>query len=190
MPGRISLTKGGVALVAAIALLAPVSAQSRPETYAATASVKTAGGASLSAPVTVAITSWTSDAERKRLSGILKSGGSAALQKALDSAKPVGTVTLGTSRYDAKYAYAMGSSEGRIISLVTAKPMFFVGAGAPSAKPKSGHILGVVTIEVNASGTGKGTITPAAAVKMSTSNAIVVEDYSAELVTLPDVKKK
>ena len=190
MPGRIQLTKGGVTLAAAVALLAPLAAQPRPETYVATASVKTAGGASLSAPVTIAIASWTSDAERKRLSGTLKSGGSAALQKQLETATPVGTVMLGTSRFDAKYAYAMGSSEGRIITLVTGKPMFFVGAGASTAKPKSGHILGVVTIEVNGTGTGKGTIMPAAAVKLSASDAIVVEDYSAELVTLPDVKKK
>jgi hypothetical protein len=48
----------------------------------------------------------------------------------------------------------------------------------------------VVTIEVNDAGSGKGTLTPAASVKMSDSDAIVVEDYSAELVTLPDVRKK
>jgi len=84
----------------------------------------------------------------------------------------------------------MTSSEGRIITVVTTSPIFFVGAGAPAAKPTTGHRFGVVTIEVNDTGSGKGTLTPAASVKMSDSDAIVVEDYSAELVTLPDVRKK
>ena len=84
----------------------------------------------------------------------------------------------------------MASSEGRIITVVTTTPMFFVGAGAPGAAPKDGHQFGVVTIEVNDAGSGRGTLTPAASVKMSDSDAIIVQDYSAELVTLPDVRKK
>ena len=83
----------------------------------------------------------------------------------------------------------MTSSEGRIITVVTTTPMFFVGAGAP-VRPQDGHRFGVVTIEVNDAGSGRGTLTPAATVKMSDSDAIVVQDYSVELVTLPDVRKK
>jgi hypothetical protein len=140
--------------------------------------------------VTVDVTDWTSDTERKRLGDVLKSGGDAALQKQLAAMKTLGTVTLGKTRFDAKYAYAMTSSEGRIITVVTTTPMFFVGAGSPDAKPKGGHHFGVVTIEVNDAGTGRGTLTPAATLKMSDSDAIVVQDYSLELVTLPEVKKK
>jgi len=84
----------------------------------------------------------------------------------------------------------MTSSEGRIITVVTTTPMFFVGAGAPGAAPKDGHQFGVVTIEINDTGSGRGTLTPAASVKMSDSDAIIVQDYSVELVTLPDVRKK
>jgi hypothetical protein len=104
--------------------------------------------------------------------------------------KTLGKVTVGKTPFDAKYAYAMTSSEGRIITLVTATPMFFLGSGAPSAKPTSGYDFGVVTIEVNDAGSGKGTLTPAASLKMSDSDAFVVQDYSVELVTLPDVRKK
>jgi hypothetical protein len=177
-------------LVTAIALTVTLSAQSRPETYTANAAVKTAGGASLSAPITIDVTGWTSEADRRRLAGVLKSGDHAALQKQLAEMKTLGTVTLGKTPFDAKYAYAMTSSEGRIITVVTATPMFFIGAGAPGAKPRGGHDFGVVTIEVNDAGSGKGTLTPAASLKMSDSDAIVVEDYSVELVTLPDVRKK
>ena len=181
---------GAFAFVSALLLMASEAAQSRPEAYVATASIKTAGGASVSAPVTIAVTDWTSDADRQRLGDVLKKGGDAALLKQLGATKTVGTVTLGKSRFDAKYAHAMTSSEGRIITIVTTTPMFFVGAGAPDAKPKGGHDFGVVTIEINEAGVGRGTLTPAATVRMSDSGAIVVEDYSAELVTLPDVKKK
>jgi len=190
MAGRTSLTVGALSFVTAIALVSMLSAQSRPETYTATANVNTAGGASLSAPVTIDVTAWTSEADRKQLAGLLKSGRDAALQKQLASMKTLGTVTLGKTPFDAKYAYAMTSSEGRIITLVTTTPMYFIGAGAPGAKPKVGHDFGVVTIEVNDAGTGRGTLTPAASLKMSDADAIVVQDYSAELVTLPDVRKK
>jgi hypothetical protein len=187
MAARTSLTVGALVFVSAVVSM---SAQSRAETYTATASVKTAGGASLTAPVAIDVTGWTSDADRKRLAGVLKSGGDAALQKQLAEMKTLGTITFGKIAFDAKYAYAMTSSEGRIITVVTTTPMFFIGAGAPDAKPKDGHKFGVVTIEVNDAGTGRGTLTPAASVKMSDSDAIVVQDYSVELVTLPDVRKK
>jgi hypothetical protein len=190
MVGLGLLRMGGYLLASAMALLATVSAQSRPEAYVATASIKTAGGASLTAPVTIAVTEWTSDAERKRLVDVLKSGGDASLQKQLAGMKTLGTVTLGNERFDAKYAYVMTSLEGRIITVVTTTPMFFVGAGAPDAKPKGRQNFGVVTIEVNAGGAGQGTLMPAATVKTSDSDAIVVEDYSVELIKLPDVKKK
>jgi len=189
MTVRTPITVGALLLVSALVLVISLSAQSGAETFTATASVKTAGGASVTAPVAIDVTGWTSEADRKRLAGVLKSGGDAALQKQLAGMKTLGTITVGKTAFDAKYAYAMTSSEGRIITVVTTTPMFFVGAGAPGAKPKEGK-LGVVTIEVNAAGSGHGTITPAASVKMSDSDAIVVDDYSAELVTLPDVRKK
>ena len=139
-------------------LVVQISAQSRAETYTATASVKTAGGASVTAPVAIDVAEWTTDAERKQLADVLKSGGDAALLKQLASMKTRGKVTVGKTEFDAKYAYAMTSSEGRIITLVTTTPMFFVGAGAPSAKPTTGHRFGVVTIEVNNTGSGQGTL--------------------------------
>ena len=189
MAVRSPLTIGALMFVSAFALVVSLSAQSRAETFTATASLKTAGGASLTAPVAIDVTAWTSEADRKRLAGVLKSGGDAALQKQLATMKTLGKITVGKAEFDAKYAYAMTSSEGRIITVVTTTPMFFVGAGAPAAKPKDGK-FGVVTIEVNEAGMGRGTLTPAASVKMSDSDAIVVEDYSAELVTLPDVRRK
>ena len=188
---RREISIGVVSLaVAACALIAAGAAQSRIETYVARATLKTAGGASATAPVAVTITDWTSEAEHSRLRDVLKSGGHRALVKRLAGSKTLGTITVGGDRFDAKYAYAQVSSAGRIITLVTAGPMFFVGAGRPGAKPTVHHDLGVATIEVNDKGSGSGTLTPAAIVKVSESGALIVEDYSVELVTLLDVRKK
>jgi hypothetical protein len=186
LPFRLGL----LTLAAVVAVSAAGAAQSAPETYTGTASVKTAGGASATAPITVTINSWTPDAERNELIEALKSGGDAGLHKKVSGMKPRATVTLGKSTLDAAYAYAMPSSVGRLITVVTSKPMFFLGGGAPDAKPTAGHDFGVVTLEVDENGSGKGTVTPAANLEMSDAGALIVEDYSVELVTVSAVKKK
>ena len=185
MIGRASL-----ACAVVCALAAAGAAQSPAETYVAHAKVKTAGGVAATAPVAMTITGWTSDTERNHLRDVLKSGGHPAFVKRLAAGQTLGTITIGADRFDAKYAYAQGSSKGRLITLVTAAPMFFLGGGRPGARPKGHHDLGVVTIEIDETGAGTGTVTPAASVKMSDSGALIVEDYSVELVTLPDVRKK
>jgi hypothetical protein len=76
---RTTLAMGALALASALVPV-QISAQSRAEAYTATASMKTAGGASMTAPVAIDVVAWTSDADRKRLAGALKSGGDAALQ--------------------------------------------------------------------------------------------------------------
>ena len=69
--------------------------------------------------------------------------------------------------------------------------MFSSAPAPPVPHPgQEPYQFGVVTIEVNDAGSGRGTLTPAASVKMSDSDAIIVQDYSVELVTLPDVRKK
>jgi hypothetical protein len=47
-----------------------------------------------------------------------------------------------------------------------------------------------VLLELKASGPGKGEIAPAAKVRVDAQNAIVTEDYGAELVQLTNVVKK
>ena len=65
-----------------------------------------------------------------------------------------------------------------------------LGSGLPDAKPAAGYDLGLVLLEVPASGTGKGEMVPAAKVKIDPQGAIVTEDYSGETVQLTQVTKK
>jgi hypothetical protein len=66
--------------------------------------------------------------------------------------------------------------------------LLFVGAGVVGAKPKEGYDFAVIDIEVDAKGSGSGTIAPAARIKMN-QGAFVVEDYGVEVVRLTAVKK-
>ena len=178
------------ALALASVCVFPPAVRAQSEAYVATGVLKTAGGATLTVPVTIAVSAWTTEGERDRLTALLKSGGGTALRPTLESTKTVGRIGLGAGIFEAKYAFALPSSKGRIITLVVPKPMFYVGAGAPAAaKPKAGHEFGVLTIEVDEKGRGTGTVTPAASLRLSDTGALVVEDFSSELLTLPDVKR-
>ena len=77
---------------------------------------------------------------------------------------------------------------GRLLTILTDRPVLFVGGSAPEAKPKTGYDFAVIDLEVDAKGNGSGTIAPAAKITMN-KGAFVVEDYGAELVRLTAVKK-
>jgi hypothetical protein len=178
------------AVVLMVCLLSSARAQT-PETLVATASVKNATGASLTAPLTASITRFASDAERDALLAAVKKGGTAAARQLLEKGADVGTIELSSRKTSIKYAYARTLGGGdRLITLITAQPVFFLGAGAPGAKPKEGFDLGLVLLELKASGPGKGELAPAAKVRVDAQNAIVTEDYGAELVQLTNVVKK
>ncbi len=80
------------------------------------------------------------------------------------------------------------TGNGRLLTIVTDQALLFVGAGVPGAKSQAGYDFAVIDIEVDAKGSGSGTIAPAAKLKMN-GNAFVVEDYAVEVVRLTDVKK-
>ena len=67
------------------------------EVFTATAAVKTAGGASASAPVTITIDRKMSPREAETLTAAFKSGGAAALRKALVGVAPTGSVKMGAA---------------------------------------------------------------------------------------------
>ncbi len=71
---------------------------------------------------------------------------------------------------------------------MTDQPLVFVGAGLPGAKSKEGYEFGVLDLVVDATGNGKGTLAPAAKVKVQ-QGAVVVDDYGADVVQLESVKR-
>jgi hypothetical protein len=180
---------GSAAFVAVMCVVMSAIAQGQ-ETLTATATVTSAGGAKASAPLTAVIDRFATDAERDALVAAVKSGGTTAARDLLAKRADAGSIQLGAKRTPIKYAYARSTGSGRLITLVTSEPVAFLGAGLPEAKPKAGYDLGLVLLEVNASGGGKGELAPAAKVRVDAQNAIVTEDYGAEVVHLSNVAKK
>jgi hypothetical protein len=165
-------------------------AQAGAESFTATATVKTAGGVEAAAPVTITIDRKMPEAEADTLLAAFKSGGAAALRKALVGVPPTGSVQLADGApTPARITIELPTDKGRLISVVTDTPLLFLGAGVPGAKPRDGYDFAVIDIEVDAVGAGSGTLAPAAKVTVNGS-AFVVEDYDApELIRLAAVQK-
>ena len=124
-----------------------------------------------------------------RLVAAFKTGGAAALRKGLVGMAPTGTVKLGAgSATPTRFTIERATGAGRLLTILTDQPLFFVGAGTPGAKPKEGYDFAVIDIEIDGKGNGSGTLAPAAKLKVN-QTAFVVEDYGAEAVRLTAVKK-
>jgi hypothetical protein len=172
-----------------MSLASNAQGQGGAETFTATATVKTAGSATATSPVTITIDRKMSESEAEKMRSAFTSGGAAGLRKALVGVAPTGTVKLGAGTpTPARLTIERPTDKGRLLTVVTDQPILFLGAGIPGAKPKEGYDFAVLDIEVDAKGTGSGTLSPAAKVGLK-QGAFVVEDYAAELVRLTGVKK-
>ena len=182
----------GAAVISASMLTAPAvpSAQGAAEVFTATAAVKTASGGSATAPVTITVARTMVKKEAEGLVAAFKAGGAAALRKALTGVPPTGSVQIGTGpATPTRITIERPTGDGRLLTIVTDRPVAFLGAGMPGAKPKEGFDFAVIDIVLDAKGGGSGTIAPAAKLKVN-GDALVVEDYATESVQLTAVKKK
>jgi len=175
--------------VAAVAGAVSV-AEAQAETYTAIAKVQGKVGAGI-ADLTVTANRFATDAERDALLAAVKQGGTAAARTLLRSKSDAGTLRLGSRAAGTiKYVYARNTGGGRLLTIITAEPVVLLGSGLSDAKPAAGYDLGLVLLEVPASGQGKGEMVPAAKVKVDAQGAIVTEDYGVEAVRLTKMIKK
>ena len=165
-----------------------IAAQSS-ETFTADASVARANGTKASAKLTAVVQSFSTDAERDALVAAVGKGGTAA-RDLLASRRAVGSIQVGQKQVPVKYAYARPTGSGRLITLVTAEPIHFVGGDLPDAKPKAGYDLGLVLLDVSPAKPGQGEVAPAAKVRVDAQKAIVTDDYGAEVVRLSNVVRQ
>jgi len=175
-----------------ITLTLPPSAnttQLAEETYLATASIKGTAGP-VTAKVVIVIDRNTTDAERAKAVEALKSGATPALQQLLATMPAIGHIELVSRQTPIKYAYSRPTGSGRLITIVTDRPIGYLGGNAPDAKPKAGYDLAFALLTVPGTGKGTGELAPAAKAKVDEAGAVVTEDYGAEVVTLSDVEKK
>ena len=65
-------------------------------------------------------------------------------------------------KFAIRYAREEKTDKGRTITVVTDKPMFFVGGGKADAKPRAGYEVGAIRMTVDSVGLGSGTMAAAA----------------------------
>lgn len=178
-----------LALALFMGVVSSAGTRSETETFTATATVQTAGGGTATAPVTIVIDRKVSSPDADGLIAAFAKGGTAALHRALVSLPAAGSIRLGgVAPTTTRLNLERPTDKGRLLTIVSDRPILFLGAGLPGAAPKEGFDFGVVDIEVDASGNGTGTLCPAAKVAIR-QGAVVVTDYGAERIRLTGVKK-
>ena len=176
--------------VPAVVAAAQVSQMTRPgapESFRANGQMLGAAGGAASA-VEIKIDKYTSDADHEAMLKALQEGHDAVLA-ALKKAPKIGTITIGKTSADVKWARERAQGSGRRIAMVTDAPMFFGGAGAVDAKPTAGYDFALVDFTIDSVGLGKGTMAPAAKVKAGGPNGFQVDDYSGQRMELVTVSR-
>lgn len=169
-----------------------VQAQQDNETLEFSAVAISAGGP-LSSPVTaqleIAITRWSTEAERKQLIAALAKGQEQGLD-VLARLEPVGSVrTPGNLRWALRYAeQARTEDGGREIFLATDRPMSF---SEIAQQPRTTRYpFTVIQLDVNAQGEGQGELLQAVRVRATDDGRIVtLENYTVSPVSLTQVKQ-
>ena len=149
------------------------------ETFTGNASVKSAAGAEAATTITVVVERVMPQNEADALVASFKTGGVAALKKALVGTAPTGTIRLGQGQQvTTRLTIARQTPEGRLLTIVSDTPILFLGGNKAGAKPRAGHDFAVLDLSVDAKGNGSGTLAPAAKVTVN-QGAFVVQDYGA-----------
>ena len=159
-----------------------------PETFSAHAEVRSTPGAA-AAIIQVVIQRYTPAAERKALEEVLQSGDYAAFLAALRRGSEVGYIEHGTSKFTIRYAREIQTATGRSIEVVTDRPIYFLGGGAPDPKPRSGFDVAVLRMDVDGIGLGSGEMAAAARIKARPDGGVQIEDYADEPIRLLSVRR-
>jgi hypothetical protein len=160
-----------------------------PETFSATAEVKTASGP-ISASIQIHIQRYTLDFDRKTLESALEHGGYASFVSALRKVPEVGSVAVGDGQFAVRYAREQQTAKGRTIVIVTDKAVFFVGGARANAKPRAGYESALIQLVVDPAGAGSGTMAGAARVKPGGETGVRIDSYAEEPVVLTKVTRK
>jgi hypothetical protein len=179
----------GITALAWIAAAAPLAlAQPAAETFIATATLKT-GAASASAPVTVSIARYASDAERDALIAAVRRGGSGGARTLLAPLGDAGFVQIGNRRTAIKFASQRSTGSGRLVTIVTAEPIVHLGAGLPESQSREGFDVAVAILDLSGAGGGTGELAPAAKVGVDESGGLRIQDYGATVVWLNGLER-
>lgn len=191
MRTAIILTALLVAVPAWIGAQTASPATGAPEIFSATAQAKNATGA-MSGLLEIRLKRYTPDFDRKTVEAALREGGYPKFLTTLRNAPEVGQLVLGGGQpFAIRYAREKVEGGGRTILVVTDRPVFFISGGRPGGtKSRAGYEIGVVEIQLDATGQGHGTMAAAARVRPDGDGGVLLYDYADELITLTKLTRK
>ena len=123
----------------------------KPETFVAQAQVQGAG-VGASATVTIHLDRFTIERHRTNILTALKEGGYPRLLTVLRSTPEVGYVEMNGRKVLVRWARQVPNGKGRSITIVTERPLAFVGGAAIESKPRAGYELAVLELDLDANG--------------------------------------
>jgi hypothetical protein len=181
------LALAGIFLTAA-ALAVQEKAKAVKEDFSGNLLLWAAGAMSgRSTRLTMTIEHWTTDEERAALLKELTEGGSDALLKAMRKTTVGYVRTAQSLRYALNIASSFQTEKGRVIRLVTERPIAF-GEAAISTRSMD-YEFGVIEFTLNAEGKGEGVVIPTAKVSISKDGKLEVETLGTGPQKLLNVKK-
>jgi len=160
-----------------------------PETFHARAQVTTEAARG-DVYLDIRVEKYTPEKERDAVLKALETGGEAAFVDAVRKAPIAGKIEIGKQAFTIRWAREVRDDKGRVITLVTEKPVYFVGAGLPGAKSRAGYEVAVVQLKMDPAGVGEGVIAAAAKVKPGEPTGVQVDDYGSEPIKLLSVTRK
>jgi hypothetical protein len=185
-----------IALVvsALLSALVGTAAQSKnftgaPETFHARARVSTEAARG-DVYLDIRVQKYTPDKDRDVVLKALETGGTVGFVEAVRKAPIAGQIDIGKQTFTIRWAREVTDEKGRTITLVTERPVYFVGAGLPDAKPRTGYDVAVVQLKMDPAGVGEGVMAAAAKVKPGEPTGVQVDDYSSEPIKLLSVTRK
>jgi hypothetical protein len=176
-------------LLTAVAAALSLSAALARESYTVTATGNV-DGREKSVKATITIDRFSTQAEKDEARAAFDAGGTTGLAAKLKSVPAVGKLTFEDGRvFDLKLANQIEVLGGRFVTVITARPIVFLGADRPGAKTIEGFDVSVIDLSLKANGNAEGTAAPAAKVKIGDKGGFQVEDYGSRTIWLKDIKK-
>lgn len=145
-------------------------------------------GSTKTTTFTMVVDKWTTDEERQKLVQVLQEGGSDALLKEMRKME-VGYVRgPQTLRWRLNIASSFQTDEGRVVRLVTERPVSF--GEATAATRTRDYEFGVIQFTLDEEGKGEGALIPTAKIYFDKEGKLNIEALGTGPQKLTSVKAK